>query len=85
MLRDHYGVNWLQVIAAKKEDTLASSSSSREVDKTEDDIYLNESVANLSVSGSHKETQNYTEVTNKDTEDDIEVLPEPTGEWLYCS
>ncbi|XP_076093432.1 uncharacterized protein LOC143064473 [Mytilus galloprovincialis] len=78
MLRDHYGVNWLQVIAAKKEDTLASSSSSREVDKTEDDIYLNESVANLSVSGSHKETQNYTEVTNKDTEDDIEVLPEPT-------
>ncbi|CAG2185846.1 unnamed protein product [Mytilus edulis] len=78
MLRDHYGVNWLQVIAAKKEDTLASSSSSKEVDKTEDDIYLNESVANLSVSGSRKETQNYTEVTNKDTEDDIEVLPEPT-------
>ncbi|XP_052092248.1 serine/threonine-protein kinase 11-interacting protein-like isoform X2 [Mytilus californianus] len=78
MIRDHYGVNWLQVIAAKKEDTLASSSSSREVDKTEDDIYLNESVANLTVSSSHKETQDYTEVTNKDTEDDIEVLPEPT-------
>lgn len=67
VIRDHYGENWLQVMAAKNEETLASSASSRDIDKTEDDIYLNESIANISVSSQqksifHEEVDGSTEV-----------------------
>jgi hypothetical protein len=62
VIRDHYGENWLQVITAKNEDMQASSASSREHDKTEDDIYLNESHANLS--GSSRNRSNFSIFVN---------------------
>jgi len=54
-LRDHYGVNWLQVISANKMASMPSSlpteKEARErkelANKTEDDIYLNDSTAGL--------------------------------------
>ncbi|XP_078333098.1 serine/threonine-protein kinase 11-interacting protein-like isoform X2 [Crassostrea virginica] len=93
VLRDHYGVNWLQVISAKEYDsnsevtkteeaedkqTLANpelkngapvnqdTTDSKSTNPTEDDIYLNESTADV-----HK--------GSNDLEDDIEVLHVSNG------
>lgn len=64
VLRDHYGENWLQVITAKNEDMQASSASSRDLDKTEDDIYLNESHVNLSGSSRNRSRERSSESRN---------------------
>lgn len=64
VIRDHYGENWLQVITAKNEDMQASSACSREHDKTEDDIYLNESLANLSGSSRNRSRERNSEPRN---------------------
>ena len=79
VIRDHYGENWLQVITAKNEDMQASSASSREHDKTEDDIYLNESHANLSGSSQNRSRERSSESRNGIQDVDVAIARQKTN------